>query len=155
MNDKPEKSAIALTQNNLQIVSFNLGKEEFALNIGFIQEIIKMQTVTPVPLTPDYVEGVMNIRGNIIPLVNLRLKMDFNNVDITPQTRIIVLNIENRRIGLIVDSMNEVIRVPADKLHNPPAESAGEDNDKNIESLCILEDRIISLLNIQKILEIN
>jgi purine-binding chemotaxis protein CheW len=142
-------------QGDLQIVSFNLGKEEFGIYIEKVQEIIKIIPVTPVPLTKPYVEGLINIRGNIIPLVNLRLKMNFNPAKFSRQTRIIVVNHENRRVGLIVDRMNEVIRVPNDKINPPPYKGVEENGEQNLEAICVLENRIISILDIQKILEIS
>jgi len=143
-----------MTLDKAQIVTFNLGKEEFALNIADIQEIIKMQPFTPVPLTPEYVEGVMNIRGNIIPVINLRIKMNFTKREVNSRTRIIVVNFENRRVGLIVDNMNEVVGIEPEKLQPPPLESADESESKSFEALYILEERIISILDIQKILEL-
>ena len=135
-----------------QIVSFNINNEEFAVNILNIQEIIKIQQITEVPLSKKYVEGVTNIRGNIIPIINLRVKMGLEKIPFDAETRIIIISYENRKVGAIVDSMNEVLRIPVDKITTPTIRSE-LGRDRFMEALCILEDRIITILNINNILD--
>ncbi len=138
--------------DSLQIVSFSLGKEEFAINIKNIQEIIKVQPITMVPLTKPFVAGVMSLRGNIIPVINLRLRMGFSDNEITINTRIIVVNQENRKVGLIVDNMNQVLGIPVEQVTPPPPESFDSENYAFIEAICILGERLITLLDINNLL---
>lgn len=145
------KSDLTLKEN-LQFVSFNLDKEEFAIDINFIQEIIKILPTTPVPLTNPYVTGVINIRGNIIPVINLRKRMDFEEKEITENTRIIVINFENRKIGIIVDNMNEVLKVSRENIQENPDNIENENSFS--DEICVLGERIITILNLNRILEI-
>ena len=135
---------------SFQIVSFTLGNEEFALYISDILEIIKIQQFTIVPLTKDYVEGIINIRGSIIPVVNLRKKISFQEAEVTHLSRIIVVNKDNRKVGFIVDQVNEVIRISSENL----SEFYSDNNEgKFIENLCTIDDRIITLFKIEAIMD--
>ena len=109
----------------LQLVSFHVGEEEFAIDILGVQEIIRMVELTPVPNAPYFVEGVINLRGKVIPIIDLRSRFSLPAADRTKDTRIIVVEISNTVLGFIVDSVEEVLRLPESLIENPPSTGRG------------------------------
>ena len=134
----------------VQLVTFKLGNEEFALDILKVQEINRIVEITKVPKAPDFVEGVINLRGRVIPIVDIRKKFHLNIKEATKETRIIVVNIINKTIGLIVDSVSEVLRINSSTIQPPPPLIAGLDSDY-IKGVGKLDERLIILLDIDKI----
>ena len=103
-----------------QLVCFRLGEEEFGINIDSVHEIIKMITVTHIPQAPDFVEGIINLRGNITPVVDLRQRFGFPALEKREkESRIILIEARSRVVGLIVDAVTEVISLPHEKLDDP------------------------------------
>ena len=97
----------------MQLVSFKLGSEEFGIDILKVQEINRIVEITHVPKSPDFVEGIINLRGKVIPIIDLRKKFGLEQKEYTKNTRIIVIELEGGRItGFIVDSVSEVLRIP-------------------------------------------
>lgn len=141
------------SENNriIQLVSFCIGSEEFGVEILKIQEIIKMVQITRLPDTPDSVEGVINLRGRIIPVIDLRAKLGLPKKDFSKDNRIIVVDLSGRTIGFIVDSVSEVLRIPADITEPPPALTAGI-HPEFITAIGKLDDRLLILLNLEKVL---
>lgn len=135
----------------LQLVTFRLGKEEFSLDILKVQEIIRHMDLTRVPRTPDFVDGVINLRGRVIPVLDLRKRFGLPADEKTNDTRIIVVDVDNRTVGLKVDAVSEVLRLPADTVEPPPAIVAGAESDY-IKGVGKLEGRLIILLDISRIL---
>lgn len=138
----------------LQLVTFNIGKEEFGVDILHVQEINRMTHITKVPNAPHFVEGVINLRGRVIPVIDLRLKLKIEKKEYDKNTRIIVVEVENKTIGFIVDSVNEVLRIPANLTEAPPDMVSGIESEF-IKSVGKLEDRLLILIDIQKIIQIN
>jgi purine-binding chemotaxis protein CheW len=134
----------------VQLVTFKLGNEEFALDILKVQEINRIVEITKVPKAPDFVEGVINLRGRVIPIVDIRKKFHLNIKEATKETRIIVVNIMSKTIGLIVDSVSEVLRINSSTIQPPPPLIAGLDSDY-IKGVGKLDERLIILLDIDKI----
>jgi purine-binding chemotaxis protein CheW len=137
----------------LQLVSFKIGKEEFAVDILSVQEINKMTQITKVPNTPDFIEGVINLRGRIIPIVDLRTRLGLEKKEHDKDTRIIVVELENSTTGFIVDAVNEVIRIPVGVTEAPPELVSGIDSEF-IKSVGKLDDRLLILIDLNKILSI-
>lgn len=135
----------------LQLVSFMIDKEEFGVNILCVQEINRLMQITKVPNVPDFVEGVINLRGRVIPVIDLRTKLKIQKKDRDNNTRIIVVEIEGKTIGFIVDSVKEVLRIPTSITEAPPEMVTGIDSDY-IMAVAKLDDRLITLLNLEKIL---
>lgn len=135
----------------LQLVSFRLGKEEFAVDILKIQEINRLVEITRVPKSPMFVEGVINLRGKVIPVIDLRKKLALSNEERNDETRIVVMDIRKRIVGLIVDSVSEVLRAPARSVEPPPPMLGGIDSEY-IKGVCKLEDRLLILLDVNKLL---
>lgn len=135
----------------LQLVSFSLGNEEFALDILKVQEINRMAEITPIPKAPVFVEGVMNLRGKIVPVIDLRKRFYLESKPYDKLTRIIMVNLDGKTIGLIVDSVSEVLRLPLATIELPPAIVASIDTNY-IEGVGKWANRLLILLNLEKLL---
>ncbi len=135
----------------LQLVSFKIGKEEYGVDILNVQEINKMTTITKVPNSPEFVEGVINLRGRVIPVIDLRTRLNLARKDHDKDTRIIVVEIEQSTVGFIVDAVSEVLRIPLNTFEAPPSIAAGIDSEF-IKSVGKLEDRLLILIDLNKIL---
>ena len=135
----------------LQLVSFKIGDEEFGIDILSVQEINRMSQITKVPNTPDFIEGVINLRGRIIPVIDLRVKLGMTRKDHGKNTRIVVVELKGQTIGFIVDEVSEVLRIPKDITEAPP-DMVGGVNSDYITSIGKLEDRLLILLDLEKIL---
>ena len=140
-----------ITDELLQLVSFKIGDAEFGVDILRVQEINKMMELTVVPNTPAFVEGVVNLRGRIIPVLNLRSRLGLEVKEYNSETRIIVVEIEDKTIGFIVDEVKEVLRLPKSITEAPPEIVTGVDSDY-ITAIGKLEDRLIILLDLTKVL---
>lgn len=148
---KETSSRIKHFDEILQLVTFYLGKEEFAVDILNIQGINRMIEITAVPNAPDFVEGVINLRGKVIPLVNLRKRMGMLPMLWDRSTRFIVVEFTNKVIGFIVDSVSEVLRISKDTIEPPPPMMTGVNSDY-VTSVAKVQDRLLILLDLQKIL---
>jgi len=140
------------TENQiLQLVSFNIGNEEYAVDILKVQEINRMISITQIPNSPNFVEGVINLRGRVIPVISLRKKLGFTSKEIDNNSRIIVVEVNNKTIGFIVDGVSEVLRIPNSITENLP-EITSKVNSKYITSIAKFDDRLIILLDLDKII---
>ena len=135
----------------LQLVTFHIGDEEFGVDILNIQGINRMVEVTKVPNAPDYVEGIINLRGKVIPIIDLRKRLGMSEKEYDKNTRFIVVEMKDKVIGFIVDSVNEVLRINKSITEPPPPMVSGIDSDF-ITAVGKLEDRLLILLDIEKIL---
>jgi len=135
----------------LQLVSFKVGDAEFGVDILRVQEINKMMELTIVPNTPEFVVGVVNLRGRIIPILNLRTRLGLPVKEYDLETRIIVVEMEDRTIGFIVDEVKEVLRIPKNITEPPPDIVSGIDSDY-ITAIGKMEDRLLILLDLAKVL---
>lgn len=144
-------AASASVDTILQLVSFTIGSEEFGVDILKVQEINRMTAITRVPNAPQYVEGVINLRGKIIPIIDLRKRLGASAGDYDKDTRIIVVELATKIMGFIVDSVSEVRRIPMSITERPPAMIAGIRGDY-ITAIAKLDDRLLILLDLEKIL---
>ena len=135
----------------LQLVSFKIGSEEFGVDILKVQEINRMLQITKVPNTPDFIEGVINLRGRVIPVIDLRVKLNMTKKEHDKQTRIIVVELEDKTVGFLVDEVSEVLRIPKSITEAPP-ELVANVNSEYITAVGKLEDRLIILLDLEKAL---
>lgn len=135
----------------LQLVSFAIGEEEFGVDILKVQEINRMVNITQVPNSPHYVDGVINLRGKVIPIIDLRTRMGISRKPHDKDTRIIVVELDGKTVGFVVDSVSEVLRIPASITEPPPVLTVGVDA-SYITSVAKLEDRLIILLDLDKVL---
>lgn len=139
------------SSSELQLVTFNLGKEEFAVPILQIQEINRLVEITRVPKSPDFVEGVINLRGKVIPIIDLRKRFSLPQAELGKYSRVVVINMDGRMIGLIVDSVSEVLRLSEEAVEPAPPIVAGIDSEY-IKGLGKIEGRLLILLDLNKIL---
>jgi len=135
----------------LQLVSFKIGNEEFGVDILNVQEINKMTQITKVPNSPQFVEGVINLRGRVIPVIDLRTRLNLEKKEHDKDTRIIVVEMHTSTVGFIVDAVNEVLRIPVSITEAPPELVTGIDSEF-IKSVGKLEDRLLILIDLNKIL---
>ncbi len=135
----------------LQLVSFRLGEEEYGIEITKVQEIILLGEITRVPQTPEYIEGLINLRSMVIPIVDLRLRFGMESGSATDDTRIMVVNVDGKTIGIIVDAVSEVLRISEEQIAAPPPTVAGL-GQEYLTGLVRLENRLLILLELDKIL---
>ncbi|MGZ9190137.1 MAG: chemotaxis protein CheW [Nitrospira sp.] len=134
-----------------QWVICRIGSEEFAVDVLRVQEINRIAEVTRVPKTRHYVEGVINLRGRIIPVLDLRKLFGLTGVTQTTQSRIVVVSVQAKLVGLVVDSVEEVLRVPRSAIESPPSVGtmAGAEFTQGVGRI---EDRLLILLDLNRLL---
>jgi purine-binding chemotaxis protein CheW len=135
------------TSPDVQIVVFELGDERYGLDISSVYEIIRRQPITAVPKAPAFVEGVINLRGRIIPVVDLRERFGMAAGEETKASRIVVCEAAGTRVGLIVDGVSEVLMVPPGAMEATPDVTAGPDA-AYLRAIAKLGDRLIILLDL-------
>ena len=151
MKTKEEKTE--MSNELIQLVTFKIGNEEFGVDIFKVREINKMMQITKVPESPIYVEGVVNLRGNVTPIVDLRSRLGLVQNETTEKTSIIVVELGKTAVGLIVDEVKEVLRIQS-TITEPPPELVAGVNSEYITSVAKLDDRLLILLDLNKILSL-
>jgi len=138
----------------IQLVSFKLGKEEFGVDILKVQEINRMLEITEMPNAPEFVEGIVNLRGRIIPVIDLKKRLQMLPKEHDNSTRIIVVELNGKTtVGFIVDEVSEVLRIESNITEPPPKMVAGINSDC-ITAVAKLDDRLLILLDMNKILSL-
>lgn len=141
----------ALTNLGGKYLTFHLAEEEYGLEILKVREIIGVQEITTVPRAPDFVKGVINLRGRIIPVIDLRMKFDFSEKEYDKETCIIVVAINEILVGLIVDTVSEVVDVDAQDIEEPPSFGTTTSTDFII-GMGKIKGHVSILLNVENIL---
>lgn len=134
-----------------QLVVFDLGREIYGVDIASVQEIIRMQDITRVPRAPRFVEGVINLRGKVIPVVDLRRRFGLAVADHTRTSRIVVVDIGDHTIGMVVDGVSEVLRITEACIEPPSPVVTTLDSDY-LRGIAKLEERLVILLELDRIL---
>jgi len=134
----------------LRMVSFNVGGECYAVDITVVQEINRMLQITRVPQSPPDVEGVINLRGRIIPIIDLRKRFGSADKELDQDNRIIVVEVQQRILGFIVDGVHEVLRISSSIVEAAPSMTTSIDSDY-IEGVGKLEDRLLILLDLKRL----
>lgn len=132
-------------------LTFVLGKEEYGIEILRVREIIGLMDITTVPQTPDYMKGVINLRGKVIPVIDLRLKFSMPEEVHTQETCVIVVEVNNTSVGIIVDSVSEVLEIKSGETEDAPSFGQGVDT-SFIMGLGKVKEKIIILLDIESVL---
>ena len=145
------KPSTAGTGDVLQLVTFHVGDEEFGVDILEVREINRMMDITRVPHAPEFVEGVINLRGQVIPVVDLRTRFRLGAVEHDKHTRIVVVELREMVVGFLVDSVSEVLRVPREHIEPPPP-IVGSIGSEYLQGVIKLEDRLLILLDLHKLL---
>ena len=134
-----------------EVLSFKLGEEEYCLDILSVQEIRGYDTVTAIANTPDFIKGVINLRGNIVPIADLRIKFKLKEVRYDATTIVIILNIRKKMIGIVVDSVSDVIAIPRDEIREAPRFGATI-NTEFISGMATVEGRMLIMVDIERLL---
>ena len=145
----PEKDHSNAT-GSMQLVSFKLSDETYGIEITKIREIILVGAITRVPETPHYIKGLINLRGSVIPVIDLRARFSLCESELTQDSRIMVLNVGRRTIGIVVDSVNEVLRVSQDQISPAPPTVASLGN-QYMTGLVRLEEQLLILLDVDRL----
>ncbi|SHK30835.1 chemotaxis protein CheW [Desulforamulus aeronauticus] len=140
-----------LSAQEEQIVVFQLMEQVYGVDINSVYEIIRMETITSIPRTPHFVEGVINLRGRIIPVIDLGLRFGLGQSQRTQASRIIIVEVSGQTIGMIVDSVQEVLRIPLTTIEPPPPVVNGVDA-AYLRGIAVLEQRLIILLDQNRVL---
>jgi len=138
-------------EGEIQLVVFMLNEEEFACDINNVREVVKMLKVTPLPKSIDFVEGVINMRGEVIPVIDLRKRFGMDEAERNDANRIIIAEVEDQMFGLIVDSVSEVARIPNDQVQDAPNQVAGGRTEL-IAGVGKIDERMLIILDIDRIL---
>jgi purine-binding chemotaxis protein CheW len=137
---------------DLQVVGFRIGRETFGLPIAMVREIVRVPEITSVPSVPDYVQGVINLRGRIIPVIDLRKRFGQKSLDADKRNRIVVVEVENRAIGLLVHSASEVLKVPPSEIESP--QNVFQEGELSyVSGVAKLNGRLVILLHLPRLLE--
>ncbi len=147
--------AAKITQQRTQYVSFTIENEIYAIDVLHIQEILREPEITPVPGAPCYVLGVINLRGNVVSVVNARDRFKLPAIESTPMTRIIVVGFkDNAKLGILVDSVAEVVEIENSKIEPPP--NVGSDTTSSfIQGVVCRENDLLTLIDVDKLLPDN
>jgi len=150
-----DQAVKAMADREGKYLTFNMAKEEYGISILKIKEIIGMMPITSVPQTPEFVKGVINLRGKVIPVVDLRLRFGMESIDYTERTCIIVVEIDGQSgtvmIGIVVDSVSEVLNIKGDDIEETPTFGAKLNTDY-ILGMAKMEGGVKILLDIDRVL---
>ncbi|MFS0751825.1 chemotaxis protein CheW [Oceanobacillus sp. 1P07AA] len=142
------------TIKSIKMIVFDLDGEEYALPVEWIGSIESMMPITRIPHKEDYVKGVINLRGVVIPVIDLRLRLERTKTDINENKRIIISRVEDQEVGLIVDEANDVIDIPENIIEDAP-EVIDSVKPEYISGVAKIEDRLLILLDMHQILSLN
>ena len=142
--------ATSNTGPTLHLVTFSVDREEYGIEISSVQEIIRVTQITAVPNAPDFVRGVINLRGRVIPVLNLRKRLELSDGVLTKNSRIMVVECGARVLGLLVDSVTQVIRIPTASVDTPPGDVEG--TKAFVKGIGKIEARLIMIMELDKVL---
>lgn len=131
-------------------LTFHIADEDFGIEIRYVTEIIGIQSITDVPDMPDYIKGVINLRGNVIPVMDVRARFRMVTKEYEERTCIVVVNVEDKTVGLVVDKVNEVIDIPDSQIEPPPRTKC--ENGNYIQGMGKVEDEVKILLDVTRLL---
>ena|SRR5579872_2351011 len=137
---------------DLHIVGFRIGRETFGVPISLVHEIVRVPDITSVPDAPDCIEGVINLRGKIVSVVDLRKRFGEKEIKVHKKNRILVAEVEGKLVGLIVDAASEVLKVPPSEIEQPP--NVFEEGELNyVTGVGKMKDRLVIMVDLTKILQ--
>jgi purine-binding chemotaxis protein CheW len=147
------KDRQGVSDDTQQLVSFVVGQELFGVSILAVQEIIRMETITPIPNAPEFIEGVINLRGKVIPIVDLKKRLNITSEADTEKERkrILVIEVAERIIGFIVDAVSQVMKIQAQGIEPPPDIVVAGVESEYIKGVSKLDDTLLILLDFDKI----
>ncbi|MGQ4880109.1 chemotaxis protein CheW [Billgrantia sp. LNSP4103-1] len=151
MNQMNDAALAAAEAHNREFLVFSLGEEEYAIDILKVQEIRGYENVTRIANAPDFIKGVTNLRGVIVPIVDLRIKFHLDKVEYGGQTVVIVVNVEDRVVGIVVDGVSDVMTLSPDQIKPAPEFGVTLSSDF-LSGLGSLDDRMLVIVDIDKLL---
>ncbi|OPY31798.1 MAG: purine-binding chemotaxis protein [Methanomassiliicoccales archaeon PtaU1.Bin124] len=153
---RKRREKVEISGDEEQLVSFKLGKGTFAVKVANVREIVKVQDITRIPKMPDYVEGVMNLRGQITTVIDLKKRFNIEtgeDMGRTAQSRIIVAEIGDNQLGIVVDAVEDVMRVPLQSISAPPKTLSSGVDTAFLTGICKMPDKLIMLLDLNNLIE--
>lgn len=132
----------------IQLVSFELEKEEYGVDVLAVREIIRLPSVTKMPNTPPYVEGIINLRGTVVPIISLRRRFGLSDAEADRRSRILVMEANGTQTGFVVDAVAEVIRISASEIQPPPAVTHGNAAQECITGVVNHAERLLIVLDL-------
>jgi purine-binding chemotaxis protein CheW len=141
-----------MAENIRQFVEFRIGEEEYGIDILQVKTIERMMPITRVPKAPNFVEGVINLRGEIVPVIDLKKRFDLPSCETTDNTRIIIVSVDDITVGMIVDSATEVVQLTQDAIEPAPPITSSIDSNY-LDGVGKIEGRLLILLNVAKLLK--
>ncbi|MHC5057575.1 MAG: chemotaxis protein CheW [Planctomycetota bacterium] len=154
---RPKRAEVGLgslaetTEHEVQVVTFTLGREEYAIDILQVQEIVMMTEITRMPRAPKFIEGIVNLRGQMIPIIDMRKRFDLAEAEHDSETRIIIVEIGGELVGMVVDGVREVIRLPDSAISPPPPMIQGI-SAEYLNGIGQIGERLLIMLDLGKIL---
>ena len=148
--DAPAEAATE-SHGEEHVVIFRLADEYYAIDIQAVQEIVRMQTITSIPGSDHWVEGITNLRGRVVPVIDLRRRCNVDAAEHSTETRIVVVSSKNGMVGLIVDAVSEVLRIPGEQVEYPSSIVTALEN-SYLRGIAKLEDRLVSLMDLEGLL---
>jgi purine-binding chemotaxis protein CheW len=145
-----QEPTTSATHGSVQLVSFRLGQEEFGIEITRVREIILVGEITRLPESPAYIKGLINLRSTVMPVVDLCTRFGLPQSDVSDESRIMVVNVRGKTIGIVVDAVSEVLRVSLDQIVPAPTTVARLDTEY-LTGLVRLEKHLLILLDIEKV----
>lgn len=142
---------IGKTETGLELISFEIGEQEFCIDIGTVREIRGWTLATPLPQAPDYIRGIINLRGSIMPVIDLRARLGLGVTDPTSRHVIVVVQDKGRSAGLLVDGVQETFTVDASLPQNPPA-LGGLEEERFVDAIIPIDGRMISRLVVNRLM---
>lgn len=139
------------TIEEIKVIIFRLKDEEYGVEVNQVKSIERMERITRVPNTPPFVKGVINLRGVVIPIIDLRNRFGIELLEYNDSTRIVIVNVDDVEVGLIVDAANDVVDIPVNAIEPPPKVVGGVES-KYLRGVAKLSKRLLVLLNLDKVL---
>nr|WP_301553503.1 chemotaxis protein CheW [Desulfuribacillus stibiiarsenatis] len=136
----------------IKVIVFRLDSEEYGVEVNQVKSIERVQNVTKIPQSANFVKGIINLRGNVTPIIDLRTRLGMEYLEATDSSRVIIVGVEGMQIGLIVDSANDVIDIPGNLIEAPP-KVVGNVDAAYLRGVAKLDDRLLILLNLDKVLD--
>ena len=149
--DSFRKMGNIVADQSRELLTFTLGREEYGIDILKVQEIRGYEAVTTIANAPEFIKGVINLRGIIVPIVDMRIKFNLGNVSYDDTTVVIILNVSGRVVGMVVDGVSDVITLKADQVKPAPEFGAGLDT-RYLQGLGTVDERMIILVDIEKLM---
>jgi len=151
---RDDHNTLTVDEEREEFISFILGNETFGVDVLKVHEIIGVTEITPVPDSVHYMKGVINLRGNVVPVVDMRLRFNMEAIEYTQVTVIIIVEVNERFVGMIVDTVSDVVGIPTSNIHESSSLSSDmEINSEFIQAIGQIDNQLIIILDVTRILE--